>query len=157
MSETGSIFASKVENFHFVATSNIEGNLSDLSGKYVILYFYPKDCTPGCTRESQDFRDLHKAFKKFNAIIYGVSKDTLKSHEHFKEKLNLPFDLISDVDEKLCDLFQVHKKSSFLEKIAGIERSTFLIGPDGLLLKEWRKTKVTGHVEEVLKFLTSLN
>lgn len=157
MLQTDLVHTNKLENFHFVATSNIEGKLSDLSGKYVLLYFYPKDCTPGCTRESLDFRDLYKAFKKFNTIIYGVSKDTLKSHENFKEKLNLPFDLISDQDEKLCDLFQVHKKSSLLEKIAGIERSTFLIGPDGSLIKEWRKVKVTGHVEEVLKFLATLN
>lgn len=145
----------KLKNFHFVATSDIEGNLSDLEGKYVILYFYPKDNTPGCTRESKDFRDLHKAFTKFNTVIYGVSLDSLKSHEAFKEKLALPFDLISDKGSQLCDLFKTHKTSAFLEKISGIERCTFLIDPQGNLLHEWRKVKVTGHVEEVLKVLSS--
>ncbi len=154
MSET---MATKIENFHFLATSDIEGNLSDLAGQYVILYFYPKDNTPGCTRESKDFRDLHKAFNKFNAVIYGVSKDSLKSHESFREKHKLPFDLISDKEGKLCDLFSVHKSSALLEKLIGIERSTFLIDPQGNLIFEWRKVKVSGHVEEVLKKLSSLS
>ncbi len=154
MSET---MATKIENFHFLATSNIEGNLSDLAGQYVILYFYPKDNTPGCTRESKDFRDLYKAFSKFNAVIYGVSTDSLKSHEAFKDKLELPFDLISDKDGKLCDLFSVHKSNILLEKLIGIERSTFLIDPLGNLIFEWRKVKVNGHVEDVLKKLSSLS
>lgn len=153
MSET---MATKIDDFHFVATSNIEGKLSDLSGKYVILYFYPKDSTPGCTRESQNFKELYNAFRKFNAEIYGVSRDSIKSHEKFKEKLDLPFDLISDKDGALCDLFKVHKKSPLLEKISGIERSTFMIDPQGNLIYEWRKVKVTGHVEDVLKVLSSI-
>ena len=157
MTSMSGTMATKIENFHFLATSDIEGDLSDLSGKFVILYFYPRDNTPGCTRESTNFRDLYKVFQKFNAEIYGVSVDSLKSHEKFKEKLDLPFDLISDKDGKLCDLFQVHKKSLILEKLAGIERSTFMIDPQGNLIFEWRKVKVTGHVEEVLKKLTTHN
>lgn len=157
MNQTVLMSQSKLEDFHFQATSNIEGNLSELEGKYIILYFYPKDNTPGCTRESEDFRDLFKAFSKFNAIIYGVSKDSLKSHERFKEKLELPFDLISDSEGKLCDLFKTHKSSPLLEKISGIERCTFLIDPEGNLIHEWRKVKVSGHAEAVLKKLAAIS
>jgi thioredoxin-dependent peroxiredoxin len=155
MTNMSTTIMTKLEDFHFKATSNIEGDLSDLQGKYVILYFYPKDNTPGCTKESKDFRDLHRAFEKFNAVIYGVSKDSLKSHEAFKEKLELPFDLISDSDGSLCKLFKTNKTSTLIEMIAGIERSTFLIDPQGNLLYEWRKVKTSGHVEEVLKVLTA--
>lgn len=157
MNQTEIMTQSKLDDFHFKATSDIEGNLSDLEGKYIILYFYPKDNTPGCTKESEDFRDLCSAFAKFNAVIYGVSKDTLKSHELFKEKLDLPFDLISDSEGKLCDLFNTHKSSPILEKIAGIDRCTFLIDPKGNLIHEWRKVKVAGHVEAVLKKLASIS
>lgn len=146
----------KIEDFEFTATSDIQGRLSDLRGKYVILYFYPKDCTPGCTRESQDFRDLYNAFKSLNAVIYGVSLDSLKSHEKFKEEQNLPFDLIADKKGELCALFEVQKSPSLIGSLLGIERCTFLIDPNGHLAAQWRKVKVSGHVEEVLKKLSSL-
>lgn len=150
------ILGNQVENFQFIATSNIKGKLSDLAGKYVVLFFYPKDNTPGCTKESKCFRDLNHEFAKFNAVVYGVSKDSLKSHEKFKEDFQLSYELISDKDGKLCDLFDVHR-NSLLEKVIGIQRSTFIIDPQGVLVYEWRGVKVTGHVEEVLKKLSELS
>ncbi|MCH9634589.1 MAG: putative peroxiredoxin bcp [Chlamydiae bacterium] len=142
----------QIDNFYFSATSELKGQLHDLTSQYVVLYFYPKDNTPGCTRESKDFRDLYPEFIKCKATIFGISKDSLDSHEKFKEKLNLPFDLISDTDGKLCHLFSTGKES-FLKKFTGIGRCTFVIGPDRTLLREWRNVKVTGHAEEVLNFL----
>ena len=131
--------------------------LSNLKGKKVILYFYPKDNTPGCTTEGQNFRDLYKEFKKQNTLIYGVSRDSIKSHENFKQKQSFPFDLISDEDEKICKKYDVIKeKSMYGRKYMGIERSTFLIDQEGKLVCEWRKVKVTGHVEEVLKAVKDL-
>ena len=141
----------QLEDFSFQTTSEQYKKLSDLKGHYVILYFYPKDNTPGCTRESENFRDLHEEFKRNNCVILGVSKDSLKSHQSFIKGKSLNFDLISDADQKLCDLFEVHKKNALLEKVMGIERSTFLIDPEGCLIYEWRKVKVTGHVDEVLQ------
>jgi len=141
---------------------NIEENktitLQDFKGKYVVVYFYPKDKTSGCTVESQDFRDLKTQFKKLNCEIIGVSRDSLKSHKSFIEKESLNFPLISDPDEVMCKAYDVMKeKSMYGRKYMGIERSTFLIGPDSELLKEWRKVKVPGHAQEVYDFLKSLS
>lgn len=124
------------------------------AGKTLVLYFYPKDNTPGCTTESEAFRDAHAAFRKAGAIVVGVSRDSLKSHENFKTKLGLPFELISDPDEALCEQFGVMKmKNMYGKQVRGIERSTFVIGTDGKLMREWRGVKVPGHVEEVLAFV----
>lgn len=140
-----------VPDFKLSATGDKDIRLSDLKGKKVVLYFYPKDNTPGCTRESQDFRDNLRKFKARNTVVLGVSRDSLKSHESFREKQCLPFDLLSDEDEKLCTLFDVIKdKNMYGKKVRGIERSTFLIDEQGVLRREWRKVKVDGHVEEVL-------
>lgn len=131
--------------------------LSSLKGKKVVLYFYPKDNTPGCTREGMEFRDLYPKFKKAGATIVGVSRDSLRSHENFKTKLELPFTLISDSDEALCTLFNVIKmKKMYGKEVRGIERSTFLIDADGVLRQEWRGLKVPGHVEEVLEAVQAL-
>ena len=125
--------------------------LSKLKGKKVIIYFYPKDNTPGCTTEGQNFRDLYDDFKKENTLIYGVSRESIKSHENFKQKQSFPFDLISDEDEIICKKYDVIKeKSMYGRKYMGIERSTFLIDQEGKLVKAWRKVKVTGQAEEVL-------
>ena len=142
----------KVKKFKVSATSELEINSIDLIGKNVVLYFYPKDNTPGCTQEGEDFRDLYKEFKKLKTEIYGISRDSLKSHEGFKTKYKYPFELISDQDEKLCNLFDVIKeKNMYGKKYMGIERSTFLINKDGKLSAEWRKVKVNGHAIEVLE------
>lgn len=143
----------KLEDFNFQTTSEDYKSLKDLQGHYVILYFYPKDNTPGCTRESENFRDLKEEFKRHNALIFGISKDSLKSHEGFIKKYNLNFDLISDADQKLCNQFDVHKKNALVEKVLGINRSTFLIDPEGHLVYEWRNVKVSGHADEVLNKL----
>ena len=129
----------------------------DLKGHWSVLYFYPKDNTPGCTKEGEGFRDHYTEFQALNCEIYGCSRDSLKSHERFKEKYQFPFDLISDPDEVLCRLFDVIKlKKNYGREYYGIERSTFLIDPDGILRHEWRKVRVPGHVEAVLKTLKSL-
>ncbi|MFD1556089.1 peroxiredoxin [Paraburkholderia silviterrae] len=131
--------------------------LSSLKGKKVVLYFYPKDNTPGCTREGMEFRDLFAKFKKAGATIVGVSRDSVRSHENFKTKLELPFPLVSDGDEALCSLFNVIKmKKMYGKEVRGIERSTFLIDADGVLRQEWRGLKVPGHVEEVLEAVQAL-
>ena len=144
----------KLKNFKCEMTGNKDFNLSDYKGQNIVIYFYPRDNTPGCTSEGEDFRDNYKKFKKKNTQIFGVSKDTIKSHESFKDKFKFPFDLISDSDEKICKIFDVIKeKSMYGKKYMGIERSTFLINEEGKLVKEWRKVKVKGHVEEVLSFL----
>lgn len=137
----------------FNSTSEHYKKLSDLRGHYVVLYFYPRDNTPGCTRESKDFRDHLEEFKRHNALVFGISKDSLGSHEKFIKNQSLNFDLISDQDNELCALFEVNKKNALLEKVMGIERSTFLLDPDGHLIYEWRKVKVDGHVEDVLNKL----
>ena len=142
----------KVKKFKVSATSELEIDSSDLIGKSYVIYFYPKDNTPGCTQEGEDFRDLYKEFKKLKTEIYGVSRDSLKSHEGFKEKYKYPFELISDTEEKLCNLFDVIKeKNMYGKKYMGIERSTFLINKEGKLSAEWRKVKVNGHAAEVLE------
>ncbi len=132
-------------------------SLSDFSGKYLVLYFYPKDNTPGCTNESKDFRDQYEGFKSLNAEIVGVSRDSLKSHQNFIDKHELPFELIADTEESLCNQFDVIKDKNMFGKIGrGIERSTFLINPKGVLIAEWRKVKVDGHANEVFTTLKEL-
>lgn len=144
----------KVPNFTFHATSNTNAQLSDYLGKTVILYFYPKDATPGCTTEGQEFRDAYPQFQALNAVIFGISRDSLKSHENFKAKQQFPFELISDADEQLCQLFDVIKmKNMYGKQVRGIERSTFLIDPHGVLVQEWRKVSVKDHVAAVLASL----
>lgn len=146
-----------VPNFKFTATNNIHGQLTDYQGKWLILYFYPKDSTPGCTIESRDFRDAYTDLQQLNAVVYGISRDTIKSHESFKCKQELPFDLINDEQEELCQLFDVIKmKSMYGKKMRGIERSTFLIDPQGNLQHEWRRVKVIGHVDDVKAVLQKL-
>ena len=148
----------KVPNFTLAATSEQEISLRDLKGKNVVLYFYPKDSTPGCTREGHDFRDSYNKFKRQNTVILGVSRDSIKSHENFKAKQDFQFELLSDKDEALCKLFDVIKmKNMYGKQVRGIERSTFLIDPNGKLKKEWRKVKVDGHVDEVLAAVKELN
>lgn len=140
-----------VPDIELRATGDQTLRLSDLRGQIVVLYFYPKDNTPGCTTEGQDFRDRYEEFRKLNAVILGVSRDSLKSHESFKDKQCFPFDLISDPDEKLCKLFGVIKeKNMYGRKVLGIERSTFLIDPKGVLRHEVRGVKVAGHVDAML-------
>jgi peroxiredoxin Q/BCP len=146
----------KVDDFSAPATGGMF-KLSEHRGRALVLYFYPKDNTPGCTMEGQQFRDLYKKFEKAGARIFGVSRDSLKSHENFKAKMAFPFELISDEDEKLCKQFGVIKmKNLYGRKVRGIERSTFLIGPDGRLVREWRGVKVPGHAEEVLEAVKAL-
>ena len=125
--------------------------LRDLKGRFAVLYFYPKDNTPGCTLEGQDFRDQHDQIRKLKAVVYGVSRDSLASHEKFKAKFKFPFDLIADEDEKLCRLFDViREKSLYGRKYLGVDRSTFILDKDGVLRREFRGVKVKGHVDEVI-------
>ena len=147
----------KVPDFTLPATGEKTITLSELKGTRVVLYFYPKDSTPGCTTESQGFRDEYLKFRRRNTTILGVSRDSLKSHENFRAKHGFQFDLISDSEEQLCKLFDVIKeKNMYGRKVLGIERSTFLIDEEGVLQKEWRKVKVKGHVEEVLEAVKEL-
>jgi peroxiredoxin Q/BCP len=147
----------KVKDFKVLATGDKTIKLSELKDKKVVLYFYPKDSTPGCTLEGQDFRDNIRKFSSRKTIILGVSRDSLKSHENFKEKQCFPFDLLADEDEKLCNQFDVIKeKNMYGKKVLGIERSTFLIDEKGILRAEWRKVKVDGHVAEVLEAVKNL-
>lgn len=148
----------KVPAFSLPATGEQIISLKDLKGSNVVIYFYPKDNTPGCTQEGQDFRDNISKFKRQNCIIIGVSRDTIRTHENFKAKQNFSFELISDADEKLCNIFDVIKmKNLYGKKHLGIERSTFLLDDKGVLRQEWRKVKVSGHVEEVLTAVKTLN
>ena len=148
----------KVPAFKLPATGDQTIRLSSFKGENVIIYFYPKDNTPGCTQEGQDFRDNIAKFKRQNCVILGVSRDTLKTHENFKAKHKFPFDLISDTEEELCKLFDVIKlKNLYGKKHLGIERSTFLINDKGVLKQEWRKVKVKGHIDEVLTAVKALN
>jgi len=147
----------KVPDFSIPATGDSTFRLSDHKGHPVVLYFYPKDNTPGCTVEGTDFRDLHKEFVALGSIVAGISRDTLKSHEGFKAKMGFPFPLLSDADEKLCTLFGVIKmKNMYGKKVRGIERSTFVVDGKGALVKEWRGVKVPGHAAEVLAFVRTL-
>jgi len=147
----------KVANFSLPATGDKTVSLQDFAGTHLVLYFYPKDNTPGCTLEGQDFRDMYKKFRKAKADVLGVSRDSMKLHETFKAKLGLPFDLLSDSDEALCRQFDViREKSLYGRKFLGIERSTFLIDAKGVLRGEWRKVRVKGHAEEVLQAVQAL-
>jgi thioredoxin-dependent peroxiredoxin len=141
----------KIPDFELAATGEQNIRLSNLAGKKVVLYFYPRDNTSGCTTEGQDFRDHFTQFETANTVILGISRDSVKSHEGFKDKQRFPFELLSDTEETLCKLFDVIKeKNMYGKKAMGIERSTFLIDEEGVLRKEWRKLKVPGHVKEVL-------
>ncbi len=143
--------AKKVKNFSRPATGNKHISLKDLTGKKVVLYFYPKDSTPGCTIEGQNFRDAKTKFARQNTVILGVSRDSIKKHENFKAKQAFNFELLSDEDESLCKQFDVIKlKKLYGREYMGIDRSTFLIDEKGILIKEWRSVKVKGHVDEVL-------
>jgi len=148
---------SKVPDFTLPATGDREVKLKKLKGRNVVLYFYPKDSTPGCTTEGHEFSELHDEFSKLKTEILGVSRDSIKSHENFKAKQNFPFDLISDQDETLCQMFNViREKNMYGKKVMGIERSTFLIDAKGVLRQEWRKVKAAGHAAEVLEAVKEL-
>lgn len=152
-----SLEGKKSPNFSGECTSETKFKLSELN-KNLVLYFYPKDSTPGCTTEGQEFRDSYNEFKSLNTEIIGVSRDSIKSHENFKLKQNFPFDLLSDPDEKVCKAFDVMKlKSMYGREYIGVDRSTFIINKDGKVVKEWRAVKVKGHVAEVLEEIKSLN
>lgn len=139
-------------------TQGLKGTLADYHGKWVVLYFYPKDATPGCTLEGQDFRDHYSEFTALNAEVIGISRDSQKSHENFKAKEQFPFELISDAEETLCQQFDVIKmKSMYGKQVRGIERSTFILDPKGVVCKTWRKVNVKGHVEAVLQALRALH
>ncbi len=141
----------KLKHIAIAATGSQTLGIEDFTGRNLVIYFYPKDDTPGCTTESQGFRDHLSSFEKANTAIVGVSRDDLKSHDKFRNKYDLPFDLLADSDEQLCQYFDVIKeKNMYGKKYLGIERSTFLIDAKGTLRQEWRKVKVPGHVEEVL-------
>ncbi len=143
-----------VPDFTAHTTGDKAVQLSDYLGHNVLIYFYPKDNTPGCTQQAQCFRDASEQFAALNTVILGVSRDSLKSHENFKAKHGLPFDLIADADESLCQLFDVIKmKNMYGKQVRGIERSTFLINPEGVLIQAWRKVKVKTHCDEVLQAL----
>ena len=147
---------SKVENFEAPST-NGTFRLSDHTGHPVVLYFYPKDNTPGCTTEGMQFRDRHAQFDKLGAVVAGISRDSLKTHENFSTKMGFPFPLLSDADEALCNRFGVIRmKNMYGKKVRGIERSTFVIDKAGRLAREWRGVKVPGHAQEVLEFVKTL-
>ena len=147
----------KIPDFTLPATGGRHFNLAAQAGKIVDIYFYPKDSTPGCTTEAQQFRDLHDRFVAVDAVILGISRDSVKSHENFKAKQALPFELASDADETVCKLFAVMKmKNMYGKQVRGIERSTFVIDRDGVLRREWRGVRVPGHAEEVLAFIKTL-
>ena len=144
-------------DFTLAATGGHEITLSHQRGKIVVLYFYPRDNTPGCTTESKDFRDLHEDFVSAGCVVFGISRDSLRSHENFKSKQDLPFELLSDPDETVCALFDVMKlKNMYGKQVRGIERSTFVVDGEGIVRREWRKLKVPGHAAEVLEFVRSL-
>ena len=151
------VIGKKIAAFKLPATSGKELGPADFKGRKLVLFFYPKDDTPGCTTEGQGFRDQFKAFQKAGAEIVGVSRDSIASHEKFKAKHEFPFELISDADEELCGMFSVmREKNMYGRKVMGVERSTFLVDDKGVLRQEWRKVKVPGHVEEVLEAVKAL-
>ena len=146
-----------VKDFTLPSTGGHAFKLSEHRGSKLVLYFYPKDNTPGCTAEGAGFRDHHEEFAQAGCAVFGVSRDSVKSHESFKAKMKFQFDLLSDVDERVCGQFGVIKqKNLYGRKVRGIERSTFVVGKDGVLAHEWRGVKVPGHVEEVLNFVKTL-
>ncbi len=155
MADNPSIINMTVPDFSAAMTGEQTFQLSNYHGQKIVLYFYPKDNTPGCTTEAIQFRDLYAEFQRNNTLIFGVSRDSIRSHEGFKAKLGLPFDLIADPDETLCAMFNVMKmKNMYGKQVRGIERSTFVIDAAGILVKEWRGVKVPSHVEEVLEFVS---
>jgi peroxiredoxin Q/BCP len=155
--ESPSVVDKIVPDFSAEMTGGKTFTLSDYKGKTVIIYFYPKDNTPGCTAESMQFRDLYDQFEQANTVIFGISRDSIRSHEGFKSKLGLPFELISDPDEVLCNMFNVMKmKNMYGKQVRGIERSTFVVDGNGKLVKEWRGVKVPGHVDELLEYVKAL-
>jgi peroxiredoxin Q/BCP len=146
-----------VKDFTLPSTGGAPFKLSEHKGNKLVLYFYPKDNTPGCTTEGMGFRDFHKEFRKAGCEVFGISRDSVKSHENFKAKLGFPFELLSDADETACAQFEVIKmKNMYGKKVRGIERSTFVLDGRGVLAREWRGLKVPGHVEEVLSFVKTL-
>lgn len=146
-----------VPDFSLPATGGSDFRLSSAQGSILVVYFYPKDNTPGCTMESQQFRDLYPEFKKAGAEIVGISRDSIKSHDNFKARFTLPFELLSDADELACKLFGVIKmKKLYGKEVRGIERSTFVIDRQGVLRREWRGVKVDGHAGEVLQYIKSI-
>jgi thioredoxin-dependent peroxiredoxin len=147
----------KVGDFSLPCTGGETFRLSEVAETFLVLYFYPKDNTPGCTTESTQFRDLHAQFKKLGCAIYGISRDSLKSHEGFKAKHGFPFDLLSDAEEKACSLFKVIKmKNMYGKQVRGIERSTFVLDRERVIRRAWRGVKVPGHVQEVFDFVKTL-
>ena len=147
----------KIPAFSLPATGGKNFKSSDAAGKNLVIYFYPRDNTTGCTKEGEAFRDLYPAFRKANAVIVGISPDSLASHEKFKAKMKFPFELLADEDHAICDLFEVYKeKSMYGRKYMGVERSTFLIDAGGMLKREWRKVKVPGHADQVLAAIAEL-
>jgi peroxiredoxin Q/BCP len=146
-----------VTNFELPATSGTNFKLSDYLGNTLVIYFYPKDNTPGCTTQGMQFRDHYAAFQALNTEIFGISRDGLKSHENFKAKFSFPFELLADTEELACGIFGVMKmKNMYGKQVRGVERSTFIIDKNGVLIKEWRGVKVDGHAQEVLNFIQSL-
>ena len=146
-----------VPDFSLASTGGTPFRLSSTRGNKLVLYFYPKDNTPGCTTEGADFRDRHKDFRRAACEVFGVSRDSVKSHENFKSKMKFPFELLSDPEEAVCGRFGVmQQKNMYGKKVRGIERSTFVIDEEGVLAREWRGVKVPGHVEEVLNFVKAL-
>ena len=154
---TKTLVGKKCPSFEAECTSNMRLSNKDFIGRNLILYFYPKDSTPGCTSEGQDFRDRYKLFKNLNTEIIGISRDSIKSHENFKLKQSFPFELLSDPEEKVCKAFDVMKlKPMYGREYIGIDRSTFLINKNGKVIKEWRSVKINGHVQEVLDAVKEL-
>jgi peroxiredoxin Q/BCP len=146
-----------VPDFTLAATGNQTFTLSSVRGKSLVIYFYPKDNTPGCTTEAQQFRDLYPEYIKAGCEIVGISRDSIKSHENFKAKFTLPFELLSDADETVCNIFNVMKqKMMYGKQVRGIERSTFVLDSTGIIRKEWRGLKADGHAQEVLSFVQTL-
>jgi thioredoxin-dependent peroxiredoxin len=146
-----------VPDFSLPATGGTTFRPSAARGKKLVLYFYPKDDTPGCTQQGSDFRDCYAAYRRAGCEIFGISRDSMKSHERFKAKMKFPFELLSDEDEAVCKLFDVIKlKNMYGRKVRGIVRSTFVVDEEGVLAREWRGVKVPGHVQEVLNFVKAL-
>jgi peroxiredoxin Q/BCP len=146
-----------IPDFELPSTSGKTFRLSDYLGKTLVIYFYPKDSTPGCTTQGQQFRDAYAEFQMLGAEIVGISRDSLKSHENFKAKFSFPFDLLSDTEEQACNLFDVIRmKNMYGKQVRGIQRSTFVLDQNGILVREWRGVKVDGHVREVLDFVKTL-
>ena len=144
-------------SFPFKATQGLDANFDDYRGKWLVLYFYPRDATPGCTTEGENFRDAHAQFNALNTLVFGISRDKLATHERFKTRFAFPFELIDDSDERLCQLFDVIKnKTMYGKPVRGIERSTFIINPEGVLLHSFRKVLIPNHVDEVLTTVVRL-